>query len=72
MSQAKKQAIFQAKTYAKVFSIFRPLVSDGADLAVGARQELAVPHRLGEPHVVEVEHVVHPVELTYLFPVGNF
>ena len=55
-----------------MFSIFRPLVSDGADLAVCARQELAIPHRLGEPHVVEVEHVVHPVELTYLFPVEKF
>ena len=44
------------------------LVSDGADLAVGARQELAVVHRLAEPDVVEVEHVVDPVPLSNLLP----
>ena len=45
------------------------LVSDGADLAVGARQELAVVHRLAESHVVKVEHVVDPVPLSNLLPV---
>ena len=44
------------------------LVSDGANLAVGAGQELAVVHRLAEPDVVKVEHVVDPVPLSYFFP----